>query len=120
MMVAICISAIMFRMRNVVPYLRCGLRNQSSRTPSSATRFSTPLTPISEVFTAPARISTPTITTNTWKPSFSSWRSGEIHHQAADHVVVIAGARGIGDDHHRQDGDQPGADDGIGADDVCR
>ncbi len=71
MMVAICRITIMLMMREVVPYLRCGLRNQGSRTPSSATRFSTPLAPMMDVFTAPDRISPPTITTKMWKPSRS-------------------------------------------------
>ncbi len=46
----------------------CGLRNQGTSTPSSATRFSTPLAPMIEVFTAPARINPPTITTKMWNP----------------------------------------------------
>ena len=75
----------------MVPNLRCGLRNQSSRTPSSATRFSTPFTPMSEVFTAPARISTPTIDDEDVEAELEHVRPGEIHHQAADHVVVDTG-----------------------------
>ncbi len=71
-MVAICSSVIMLMMRYVVPKRLCGLRNQASSTPSSATRFSTPLAPMIDVFTAPERINTPTITTKMWKPSRSS------------------------------------------------
>ena len=41
-----CRIAMMLMIRLVVPNLRCGLRNQSVRTPSSATRFRTPLAPI--------------------------------------------------------------------------
>ena len=71
-MVPICNSATMLMMRNVLPKRLCGLRNQSSSTPSSATRFITPLAPMIEVFTAPDRISTPTVTTKMWKQSSSS------------------------------------------------
>jgi len=50
-------------MRKVVPKRLCGARNQGTSTPSSATRFSTPLAPMMDVFTAPARIKPPTMTT---------------------------------------------------------
>ena len=49
--------------RWVVPKRLCGCWNHGVRTPSSARRFSTPLEPTMLVFTAPARIRNPTITT---------------------------------------------------------
>ena len=38
-----------------MPYRGCGLRNQSGSTPSSDTRFSTPLEPTIAVLTAPGQ-----------------------------------------------------------------
>ena len=55
--------------RDVVPNLGCGFRNQSGRTPSSETRFSTPLEPTIAVLTAPERIKKPTTTTMPFKIS---------------------------------------------------
>ena len=52
-----------------------GARNHSGSTPSSATRFNTPFDPMMAVFTAPARISVPTSTTNPWNISFSTTRA---------------------------------------------
>ena len=60
-----------FSKRFVVPYFGCGLRNQSGRTPSSATRLSTPFEPMIAVFTAPERIRTPTPTTSALRQSFA-------------------------------------------------
>ncbi len=88
---ATCSPAISVRIRQVVPKVRCGLRNQRGRTPSSATRFSTPLAPTIDVLTAPARIRDPTPTTRVLSASLAhrgpttciaspeirlSWKSG--------------------------------------------
>ena len=67
-----CKIVIKLMMRYVVPKRRCGFWNQGSSTPSSATRFITPLAPMMDVLTAPERINTPTITTKMWKASLSS------------------------------------------------
>ncbi len=63
MIVIICRMKTMLTMRWLVPNLGCGLRNQSVRTPSSATRISTPVEPIIDVLMAPERIRKPTSTT---------------------------------------------------------
>ena len=84
--------AIRLIIRYVVPKRLCGLRNQSSSTPSSARRFSTPLAPMIEVFTAPERISTPTTTTKTWKPKPEQGRAGQMHRQAAEQVIDVLSA----------------------------
>src|SRR5207253_9600168 len=68
-MVASCKAIMRLMRRNVVPYFRCGSRNQSGRTPSSTSRFSTAFDPMIAVLTAPERIRTPTSTTNAWKAS---------------------------------------------------
>ena len=47
-----------------MPNRRWGFRNQSGRTPSSETRFKTPLEPTIAVLTAPERIRKPTNTTS--------------------------------------------------------
>ena len=73
----------------MVPKRLCGLRNQSSSTPSSATRFITPLAPIMDVFTAPERISTPTITTKIWNSQPQQLRARQVHREAAQQVVDI-------------------------------
>ncbi len=57
--------------RDVVPYLRCGRRNQSGRTPSSEIRLTTAFEPTMAVLTAPASIRNPTTTTNAWNRSRS-------------------------------------------------
>ena len=72
-----------------MPKRLCGLRNQSSSTPSSATRFRTPLAPIMEVFTAPERISTPTTTTKTWNSQPQQFGPGQVHGQSAEQIVDV-------------------------------
>ena len=55
--------------RYVVPYFGCGFKNESGITPSSETRFNTPLEPTIAVFTAPERIRNPTPTTRAFSAS---------------------------------------------------
>ena len=52
------------------------------------------------VFTAPDRISTPTITTKMWNSQPQQLRPGQLHRQAAQQVVgiLVADVRGA-DDH---------------------
>ncbi len=57
--------------REVVPYLWCGRRNQSGRTPSSEMRLTTAFEPTMAVLTAPANMRNPTTTTNPWNRSRS-------------------------------------------------
>src|SRR5258707_280188 len=66
MMVMICSATTILMMRWLVPNRLCGCRNHALSTPSSETRFSTPLEPTMAVFTAPARIRVPTTTTKPW------------------------------------------------------
>src|ERR1700722_9590282 len=61
--VIICRMNTKLTMRELVPNLRWGLRNQSVSTPPSATRISTPVEPIMEVLMAPDKIRNPTMTT---------------------------------------------------------
>ena len=85
----------------------CGFWNQSGRTPSSATRLSTPLEPMIAVFTAPDRIRQPTTTTKALSSSFGPVGPDDVHRQAADQVVgVLRHAHVVGDEHHRQEGDR--------------
>ena len=103
----------------MVPKRLCGLRNQSTSTPSSATRFITPLAPMMEVFTAPERISTPTTTTKIWKPSRSSGGPGQVHGEAAEQVVDVLAAHRVGNDHDREQRDHAGAEHRVDAHDVA-
>ena len=103
-----------------MPNRRCGLRNQSTSTPSSATRFSTPLAPMIDVFTAPDRISAPTITTKTWKPSRSSCGPARFIARPPIRLSYVVLPDAVGDDHHGEQRDQPGRDHRVGADDVGR
>src|ERR1700704_252284 len=66
-MVRICNPTTRLMMRELVPYLRWGKRNQSASTPSSETRLRTPLDPMIAVLTAPERMRNPTTTTNARK-----------------------------------------------------
>ena len=68
--VTICSSTMRLISRYVVPNFLCGLRNHSVSTPSSDTRFRTPLEPMMEVLMAPERIRKPTTTTKTRKTTF--------------------------------------------------
>ena len=45
-----------------------------------------------EVFTAPERISTPTITTKMWNTQPQQFRPGQMHRQAAEQVVDVLAA----------------------------
>ena len=65
----ICKTTTRLSNRDDVPNLGCGFKNQSGSTPSSETRFSTPLDPTIAVLTAPERIRKPTMTTTPFKIS---------------------------------------------------
>ena len=76
-----------------MPYFGCGLRNQSGRTPSSATRLSTPLEPTIAVLTAPERIRKPTTTTSAFRASLAQCGPDDVHRQAADQVALYLAIR---------------------------
>ena len=79
----------MLMIREVVPNLLCGLRNQSSSTPSSATRFRTPLAPMIDVFTAPRQNQRAHHHDESVEHEPQQLRPGQVHRQAADQVVGV-------------------------------
>ena len=108
-------------MRYVVPYFRCGLRNQSGMTPSSATRFRTPLEPMIAVFTAPDRIKNPIKTTNAFEQSLAHCGPQHVHRQPADQVIaILVHADAVRDEQHGQEADPGGQHQAIDEDDERR
>jgi len=78
-------------------------------TPSSATRLRTPFEPTIAVLTAPARMRKPTTTTNARRTRRTD-RGGtdHVHGESTDQVVAVrAHADVVGDDHDREERDQP-------------
>ena len=90
-------------------------------TPSSATRFNTPLEPMMAVFTAPARIRKPMTTTK----AFNSNRAikGPAMYIASPPIRLSAvglHAHLVGDQHHRQEGNPGREHEAVDKDDESR
>ena len=97
---------IKFRMREVVPYSRCGSRNRSANTPSSATRFNTPFEPTSDVLTAPARMVSRLERRNHGRRVWQSW-AGQKHRQTADQVIEVLRPLRVSDQHTAKNATEP-------------
>ncbi len=101
-----CRIAMMLMIRLVVPNLRCGLRNQSVRTPSSATRFRTPLAPMMRCVHRAGENQHADQHDEGLECETQPVGSGKVERQAANQIVQILAALGIRNQHHGKEGNQ--------------
>ena len=72
-----------------------------------------------DVFTAPERISTPTITTKMWNTRRSSCGPARCMARPPSRLSTYCGANAVGNDHAGEQRDHAGADHRVDADDVA-